>query len=148
MPPTFAFIICLCAYLAISVLIFLVAGILSAFKATRRLGIRIAAGALLSFPGMILFQIIVFPFAIIAMLSAGACFWLLGSCQELRQYIEISFLLLSVCIFAAGSAFGIYFGYRTAWIVFGGAPWGSVMRSDYVVAFAVAAFQKLQKNAE
>jgi hypothetical protein len=146
MPPTFAYIIAFMMYAVASAAVLVVAGGLAIFTSTRLIGIRIAAGTLFSLPGMLVFQVISFPFVLLTILIAAAFFAVLEPNNGMHVMIGISILLLSVALFAAGSAYGIYFGYRSAWLVCGGTPWKDALRSDAFVALLIRAWKTIQQK--
>lgn len=100
------------------------------FVSAREVGIRLAAGALLSLPGMLIFQAISLPFVALSALLYAVFFSVIDPNKGWQVMIGISVLLLVVVAFAAGSAYGIYFGYRTAWLICCGTPWRETVRYD------------------
>jgi hypothetical protein len=137
MPPTFAYIIGFMMYTVASAAVLIVAGGLTIFTSTRLIGIRIAAGTLFSLPGMLLFQIISFPFVVLTILIAAAFIKLFETNEGIQAMIGVPILFLSIAMFVAGSAYGIFFGYRNAWLICGGTRWREALKSDRFVAFLI-----------
>lgn len=146
MPPTFAYIIGLMMYAVVSAAVLVVAGGLALFASTRLIGFRIAAGTLFSLPGMLIFQFISFPFVVLTILIAGAFFAFLEPNEALQAMIGVPILLLSVALFAVGSAYGIFFGYRNAWLICGGTPWREALRSDRIVALIISTWKTIKQK--
>jgi hypothetical protein len=146
MPPTFAYIIGFMMYAVASAAVLVVACGLAIFGSTRLNGIRLAAGTLLSLPGMLIFQVISFPFVLLTILIAAACFAIFEPNERMQAMIGVPILLLSVALFAASSAYGIYFGYRNAWLICGGTPWREALRSDTFVALLIRAWKATKQK--
>lgn len=146
MPPTFAYIIAFMMYTVASVSVLLASCGMMAFSSTRLTGIRVATGALFSLPGMLIFQVVSLPFVVLALLPAAVFFSVIDPNEGWQVMVGIPILLLAIGVFAAASAYGIYFGYRTAWSVCGGTPWRTAVRSDKIVGMFFRALKPQPKN--
>lgn len=146
MPPTFAYLIGLMMYAAASVAVLCVAVVLTLFSSSRLVGIRLATGALLSLMGMLIFQIVSLPLVLLAVIATSTFFSAIDPNEGLWVMIGIPILLLPVGVFAASSAYGIYFGYRTAWLICGGTTWREAVGSDRIVSMFVRVQKPQTKN--
>lgn len=117
MPPTFAYAMGFILYAAGTGGVLLLSALLALSVKTRPAAIRLALGALWSFPSMIAHQILAFPGVIMMILLGSAAF---SGGQNMERFVGIPLLFLSIIWFATASAYGIIFGYQFIWRIRGG----------------------------
>jgi hypothetical protein len=71
MPPTFVYALALTVYVAVACLVLGVAALFTIPRATRSVALRVAAGMVGSFPGVLLFQALSAPIVALMLLTSG-----------------------------------------------------------------------------
>lgn len=105
----------LLAYIAVACAVWIVAATLMISRRTRMLGKKIALSMAGTFPGMIVSQLLVLPFAGLFLVSMGGTFKLLEPTGITETVLFILTLLGSGGLFGAASLFGCYLDWRIVW---------------------------------
>ena len=147
MPPTFAYIMAFTLYVLASACVLLAAGIGCLFSATRKACLSVALGVFISLPGLIGFQILAFPLVVVVFCSAFIIEDLVSLIAgPLAWGIFIPVALVAFCFFAYASGYGIYFGYRVAWLTYHGSSWRDAILADKMVRRSIALYEKARSR--
>ena len=115
MPPTFAYIMALMAYVVLATLVWILSGLLALIPRTRLAGTKIALAMLFSFPGVLAWQIAGFPILFVIALGLG----LLLQLHIQNDVVDTIGILLVVIILLGGSfaisVAGFADGWRVGW---------------------------------
>jgi hypothetical protein len=111
MPPTFAYILALTAYVAVACVVWSIAIVLAFPRRTRALAKKIAAGMAGSFPGVFLFQLLSAPLLALVLLTIGGISYFFRP----PDIVIIVMVLFIVSIPTVASLLGFYTGWRVAW---------------------------------
>jgi hypothetical protein len=138
MPPTFAYILALMAYIAVACVVWSMAIVLAFPRRTRTLAKKIAAGMAGSFPGVFLFQLLSAPFLALVLLTIG------GISHFFRppDIIIIALVLFIVSIPTVASVLGFYTGWRVAWELAAGRSARKFLEADRILGPAVRFLRK------
>jgi hypothetical protein len=146
MPPTFLYIIAFLAYSAITAAVLLASTPLALVASTRPLGLKLATGAMLSLPSMLFFQVLSLPLVFLVVLFSALAMNLLSPWPSVQAMAILPVALAMLVLFASASAYGIYSGYRTAWMVFSGSSWRAAIGSDKLFSLMTAAWRNLART--
>jgi hypothetical protein len=111
MPPTFAYVLALVAYLLFACVVWSVAIVLALFQRTRAFAKKMAAAMAGSFPGVFIFQIMSAPLVALTLLMLVGVSHLFHPPEVL--IVILAFFILSIPTVA--SLLGFYAGWRVAW---------------------------------
>jgi hypothetical protein len=138
MPPTFAYILALTAYIAVACIVWSIAIVLAFPRRTRILAKKIAAGMAGSFPGVFLFQLLSAPLLALVLLTIG------GISHFFRppDIIIIVLVLFIVSIPTVASLLGFYTGWRVAWELAAGRSARTFLEADRILGPAVRFLRK------
>jgi hypothetical protein len=138
MPPTFAYVLALTAYIAVACAVWCVAIVLALPRRTRALAKKIAAGMAGSFPGVFLFQFLSAPFLAFVLLTIGGISYFFRP----PDVINILLALFIISIPAAASLLGFYTGWRVAWELAAGRSARAFLEADRLLGPAVRFLRK------
>ena len=133
MPPTFAYILALMAYIVVACAVWFVAIILAFPPRTRALAKKIAAGMAGSFPGVFLFQVICAPLVALVLFTIGG----IAHFFQPPGVVLVLLLLFVVSIPTSASLLGFYTGWRVAWELAAGRSARTFLETDRVLGPAV-----------
>jgi hypothetical protein len=142
MPPTFAYVMCLMAYLAAMLIALVLCIPLFLVPSKRRLALRLSLAILASLPGLLVFQFVV-GLALGVLLLAVLSFYAVFHPPDWVQWIVgIPTILIMFVSLVAASLWGCYTGGRIGWDMGGGKPFRTTIKQQKVVQLAVSYFRR------
>jgi hypothetical protein len=142
MPPYFAYVICLMAYLALMAVGLAISLLLFLVPSKRRLAIRLCLAILASLPGILLFQFVVgIPVGALVALVSG-CYSAFHPPDWLQWVIGIPTILIIFISLAAASFLGCYTGGRIGWQAGAGMPVKAAVANQMIIRFVFSWFRK------
>ena len=123
MPPTFLYLLALCAWLCLAFLVWLISVCLLVLPMTRRFAGPLAAAMACTFPAVVVFQLAALPLAAVIMGAALLAMRVVDptSSPETSNptVIGIGFILIlaEFAVFGGMSLLGFLEGWRTGWLV-------------------------------
>jgi hypothetical protein len=127
------YMLALSLYVSAACAVWVICALLGLVRATRRTARRVAVSMLASFPSVILFQVVAFPFCLVFVLVAGVLLRLIGSYEPAVDFIKLLALFplfLSMGLFALASLCGFWTGWSVAWDVSAGVSFATALRTD------------------
>ena len=142
MPPTFAYVMCLTAYLAVMAAALVVSALLFLVPSKRRLALRLCSAIFASLPGILAFQFVVgVPLAVL--LAAVLGFYAVFHPSESVQWaVGIPTILIMFVSLVAASVSGCYTGGRIGWQIAGGTPFRAAVAEQRSVQRVLSWFKK------
>lgn len=142
MPPTFAYVMCLVAYLALMVVALAVCAPLFLVLSKRRLALQLCLAILASLPGILAFQFVVgIPLGVL--LAAVLGFYAAFHPPEWVQWaVGIPTIVIMLLSLAAASLLGCYTGSRIGWQRGGGTPFTEAIAEQKIVRLFLPWFIK------
>jgi hypothetical protein len=132
MPPTFVYALALTVYVAVACLVLGVAALFTIPRATRSVALRVAAGMVGSFPGVLLFQALSAPIVALMLLTSG----LIMSITSRGGWIDAALIgvgLIALAVFTLASLAGFCVGWRTGWEVAAGRSVRTFLREHSIL---------------
>lgn len=141
MPPTFAYVICLMAYLALMVVGLAVCVLLFLVPSKRSLALRLCLTIIFSLPGMLVFQFIVgIPLGV--MLALVLEFYSSSHPPDWVEWvIGIPTILIVFVSMAAASLLGCYTGGRIGWQTGAGVSLKSAIAEQRIIRHVLSWFR-------
>ena len=138
MPPTFAYILCLMAYVALMAAGLAVCGFLFLVPSQRRLALRLCLAILGSLPGILAFQFLVgIPLGLLLALVLGFDSTFHPS-DWVQLIVGIPTLLIMFVSLAAASLLGCYTGGRIGWQIGAGRSVRAATAEQQVIRFVLS----------
>ncbi|MFZ0826010.1 MAG: hypothetical protein WAO02_01175 [Verrucomicrobiia bacterium] len=142
MPPTFAYVMCLMAYLALMVVGLAVCVLLCLMPSKRRLALRLCLAILGSLPGILAFQFIVgVPLGILLAIVLGF-YSAFHPPDWVQGVVGIPTILIMFVTLAAASLLGCYTGGRIGWQTGAGVSLRLAITEQRVIRYVLSWFKK------
>jgi hypothetical protein len=142
MPPTFAYVMCLMAYLALMAVGLAVCVVLLLVPSKRRLALRLCLAILGSLPGILAFQFFVgIPLGVLLAIVLG--FYSAFHPPDWVQWVVgIPTILIIFVSLATASLLGCYTGGRIGWQTGGGVSLRSAITEQRIIRYVLSLFRK------
>ena len=142
MPPTFAYVMCLMAYLALMVVGLAVCVLLFLVPSKRRFALRLCLAILGSLPGILVFQFVVgIPLGILLAIVLG--FYAAFHPPDWVQWtVGIPTILIMFVSLAAASLLGCYTGSQIGWQTGAGVSLRAAIAEQRVIRHVLSWFKK------
>lgn len=134
MPPTFLYILALCVWVCVALLVWLVSALLLIPSATRRVGRSLASAMACTFPAVLAAQLLAAPVAVcvlgVALLSIHIISPNGGAITQDPVVIGagVAFILVELLLIGGASLLGFFEGWRAGWLLAKGRGLRSVMQ--------------------
>jgi hypothetical protein len=142
MPPTFAYVMCLMAYLALMAVGLAVCVVLFLVPSKRRLSLRLGLAILVSLPGILVFQFIVgIPLGVLLVIVLG--FYSAFHPPDWVQWVVgISTIIIMFVSLAAASLLGCYTGGQIGWQTGAGVSLRSAIAEQKIIRHVLSWVRK------
>ena len=140
MPPYFAYMQCLIAYLVLMAVALAVCALLFLMPSKRRLALRLCLAILASLPGILAFQFVV-GIPLVLLLAAVWGFDAVFHPPDWAQWaVGLPAIVIMFISLAGASLLGCYTGSRIGWQIGGGTPISAAIAEQKIVRFVLSWF--------
>lgn len=142
MPPYFAYIECLIAYLALMAAALAACALLFLMPSKRRLAVRLCLAVLASLPGVLAFQFVAGIPLLLLLAAVWGLYAVFHSPDWAQWAVGLPTIAIMFILLAGASLLGCYTGGRIGWQIGGGTPFRTAIVEQKIVRFVFSFFRR------